>query len=193
MTARILTVTETEYHSDPCATPSLSHSVAHTLVTQSPRHAWLEHPRLGGNKERASTKAMDEGSILHRLLLDAGSDFDVLAVDDFRGKDARAERDDSLARGRIPIKVRDFERLHEAALRLKQNARGQGFPLGLPGSRSELAIEFTEKAGDVDVLWGRTASSAARSRDSPTSARTARSWPTSHLRCRARPGGRATA
>lgn len=152
MSARILDVTEAVYHADPCSSPSLSHSIAHTLVTHSPRHAWLEHPRLGGNKDRASTKAMDEGSILHRLLLDAGSDFDVLAVDDFKTKDARAERDDSIARGRIPIKVKDFEQLHEAAIRVKQNAANQGFPLGLVASRSELAIEFTERVEVDDVL-----------------------------------------
>lgn len=152
MSARILDVTSEQYHDDPCATPSLSHSIAHILLTHSPRHAWLSHARLGG-QARIATRAMDEGAILHKLLLDEGSEFDVLAVDDFKTKDARAERDDSIARGRIPIKVKDFERLHEAAIRLKQNAANQGFPLGLPGARSELAIEFTATAKkDNDVL-----------------------------------------
>jgi hypothetical protein len=151
MSARILEVTEAQYHADPCERPSLSHSIAHTLVTRSPRHAWLEHPRLGG-QQRVATKAMDEGSVLHRLLLDAGADFDVLAFDDWRTKDARAERDDSVARGRIPLLVKDFERLHEAAKCLKQNAANQGFPLGLPGARSELSIEFTEQVEQDHVL-----------------------------------------
>lgn len=151
MPARILDVTESEYHADPCASPSLSHSIAHTLLSASPRHAWLEHPRLGGQR-RESTRAMDEGAILHKLLLGEGAAFDVLAVDDFKTKDARAERDDSIARGRIPIKVKDFERLHDAALRIQKNAASQGFPIGQPGSRSELSVEFTERVGPDDVL-----------------------------------------
>lgn len=88
MTARILNVSEAAYHADPCPSPSLSQSIAHTLITQSPRHARLEHPRLGG-QQRASTKAMDEGAILHKLLLGAGADFEMVVADDWRTKAAK--------------------------------------------------------------------------------------------------------
>jgi hypothetical protein len=84
-----------DYHADPCVSPSLSQSIAHTLVTLSPRHAWLEHPRLGGQKRKA-TKAMDEGSILHRLLLGEGVDVGVIHEDDYKTKAARELRDQIL-------------------------------------------------------------------------------------------------
>ena len=41
-----LGVIEAEYHADPAPEPSLSRSLAHTLLTRSPRHAWQAHPRL---------------------------------------------------------------------------------------------------------------------------------------------------
>ncbi len=86
MAANILNVTEAAYHADPCDRPSLSHSIAHTLVSESPRHAWIEHPRLGGNRERVSTRAMDDGAILHRLLLGEGAGFEMVMADDWRTK-----------------------------------------------------------------------------------------------------------
>lgn len=140
MAARILDVSEAAYHADPCASPSLSQSIAHTLITQSPRHAWLEHPRLGG-KERTSTKAMDEGAILHKLLLGAGAEFEMVVADDWRTKAAKEARDVIVAGGKIPILGHNFEKLMKAAERIYKNAADQGFPFG---GRSELAIEFTD-------------------------------------------------
>jgi hypothetical protein len=151
MTARILNVTEDAYHADPCVSPSLSHSIAHTLISESPRHAWLEHPRLGGTK-RKSTRVMDEGAILHRLLLDEGAEFDVISADSFRTKDAKAEREESIKAGRIPLLIKDFELLLNASNAIRRNAANQGFPIGLPGAQSEMSIEFTEKVGEEDVL-----------------------------------------
>src|SRR5688572_24266058 len=66
--ARLLDITPADYHLDPCVTPSLSSSIAHTLVTKSPLHAWTEHPRFGALRSESS-KAQDEGSIIHKLLL----------------------------------------------------------------------------------------------------------------------------
>lgn len=141
MAARILDVTEAQYHADPCASPSLTQSVAHTLITESPRHAWLQHPRLGGNAERVSTKAMDEGAILHKLLLGAGAQFEMVIADDWRTKLAKEAREIIIADGKIPILAHNFEKLKKAAERIYKNASDQGFPFG---GRSELAIEFTD-------------------------------------------------
>jgi len=141
MSATILEVTEAAYHADPCSRPSLSQSIAHTLITQSPRHAWLEHPRLGGNADRASTRVMDEGAILHKLLLGAGADFEMVIADDWRTKAAKEARDIIIADGKIPILAHNFEKLKKAAERIYKNAADQGFPFG---GRSELAIEFTD-------------------------------------------------
>ncbi|HJS88692.1 MAG TPA: hypothetical protein VJ738_01865 [Steroidobacteraceae bacterium] len=143
MSARVLEgITPEEYLADPCASPSLSQSVAHTLVTCSPRHAWLDHPRLGG-RERRSTAAMDEGSILHRLILGRGADFEVLSgFDNFRTKAAQELRDAARAAGKIPLLVPEFERLTRIATRVQSRCRDFGFEFS---GRSEVPVEFTEQ------------------------------------------------
>lgn len=145
MLARMLNVTEAAYHADPCVRPSLSQSIAHILVTESPRHAWLAHPKLGG-VERARTRPMDEGAILHKLLLGAGAQFEMVIADDWRTKAAKEARDVIVAGGKIAILAHNFEKLKTAAERIFQNAKNQGFPFG---GHSEVAIEFTDYADQI--------------------------------------------
>jgi hypothetical protein len=151
VTARILNVSDQAYHSDPCESPSLSHSIAHILLTENARHAWLAHPRLGG-VQRASTSAMEDGSILHRLLLGAGREFELVMENDWRTKAAKEARAAVIESGKIPVLAHKFEALFEAAKRIAQNAADQGYPLGIPGSESEVAIEFTEIVDGKEVL-----------------------------------------
>ena len=62
------TMKEQEYHADPVIEPSLSSTTAKTLVERSPRHAWMNHPRLGGARRGASNR-MDLGSVVHDIVL----------------------------------------------------------------------------------------------------------------------------
>lgn len=149
MTARLLKVSPSEYLADSASEcPTLSSSIAHTLVTRSARHAWLEHPRLGGKKGK-STAAMDEGSILHRLILGKGAEFELVNAPDYRSGWAREIRDEIRAQGRIPILTQDFERLGFIADRVRKRCDEEGF--GLDGE-SELPIEFHEKGENGPVL-----------------------------------------
>ena len=96
-------LTDLEYHSDPCPTPSLSSSVAKVLLERSPKHARLEHPRLGGRPPRHSAK-MSLGSAVHSAVLT--KDWDkIVVIDaaDFRTNKAKAERDNANAEGKFPI------------------------------------------------------------------------------------------
>src|SRR5262245_35492153 len=102
MTARILNVDDTAYYNDPCERPSLTQSIAKTLITKSPLHAWTEHPRLGGVR-REPTREMDDGKILDALLLSGGDGLEIIEAPDFRTKDARARRDAAKAAGKTPI------------------------------------------------------------------------------------------
>jgi PDDEXK-like domain of unknown function (DUF3799) len=141
--ARLLDVTPEQYHADPCAGgPSLSHSVATTLLNRSPKHAWLEHPRLGGTR-RPPTSAMDEGALLHRLLLGKGADFQLLNAPDYKTKWARELRDEVRAEGKIPILTHDYHDLMEVTRRVSARCAELGFALD---GRSEVAIEFTEES-----------------------------------------------
>lgn len=146
MPATILNVTEAAYHADPCVSPSLSSSIAHTLVTQSPRHAWLEHPRLGGNKDRVATRTMDEGAILHKLLLGKGAQFEMVVADDWRTNDAKAARSAIHAAGKIAILAKHFEKLKTAAEHIFRHAKDHGFPLI---GQAEVAVEFVDYADQI--------------------------------------------
>jgi hypothetical protein len=151
MSARILDCTQAEYFADPCAAPSLSQSIATTLVTQSPLHAWSQHPRLGA-KPRESTDATTDGKVLHSLLLGKGVDVQVIHADSYRKKAVRAERDEAIAAGRTPMLEHEYEAMRAAVDRMRSSLLGflKGFGIFLSG-QSEVAIEWMEPgdAGDV--------------------------------------------
>ena len=59
-----------DYVRDPAPAPSLSASIAHLLLTRSPRHAWLAHPRLNPQWAPEEDERFDFGTIAHELLLE---------------------------------------------------------------------------------------------------------------------------
>jgi len=96
------------YHGDPCEEPSLSSSIAKILLTQSPLHAWLAHPRLNPKYRAREDSRFDLGSAAHALLLEGEDRMTVLDFDDYRKKDAQQQRDDARAAGRFPILRHQF-------------------------------------------------------------------------------------
>lgn len=105
-----------QYHADPCPAPSLSKSVAHVLIEQTPAHAWLEHPRLNPNFERRDAAGkMDIGTVAHDCLLEGGTG-KILVIDpaDYPNKNGsiptgwtnkviREARDNARKSGLVPI------------------------------------------------------------------------------------------
>lgn len=105
---------EADYHAQTGSdVPLFSYSTAKTLLHKSPRHAYLQHPLLGGEK-RAPTKAMDKGSIIHGLILGKGPEVVVIIADSFRTNAAKAERDAAYAEDKIPILEKDMDIINEA-------------------------------------------------------------------------------
>lgn len=93
-----------DYHADPCIVPSLSKSIAHTLLTKSPLHAWYDHPRLNPHYKGEDSSRFDLGTAAHYLLL-CGSDARIAVVDadNWMTKAAKAQRDEARANGLVPI------------------------------------------------------------------------------------------
>ena len=105
-----------DYFADPCPKPSLSNSGIGVLLHQSPLHFAAQHPRLNGGVDTCkATTAMHRGSVVHRLALGAGKDYVVLDFDDFRTKDAKAQRDEAEANGLVPILSHKFAEAEEQA------------------------------------------------------------------------------
>jgi hypothetical protein len=103
VTGELLTISASEYHADPCDTPSLSSSVAKILVAKSPRHAWTAHPKLNPDFARKEDDRFRKGNAVHALFLEGRNAVGVVAVDSWRSNDAKAMRDEILAEGRIPM------------------------------------------------------------------------------------------
>lgn len=98
------------YHGDPCPEPSLSSSVLNVLIEESPSHAAHRHPRL--NERRvpdAPGRDMQVGSVLHKLALGVGADIVVINAENYRTKDAQAQRDTALGNGKLPILAHEFK------------------------------------------------------------------------------------
>jgi PDDEXK-like domain of unknown function (DUF3799) len=144
MTARVLDYSPGEYHRDPLETPSLSQSIAHTLISKTPLHAWSEHPRLG-NQRREPTKAMNAGQIIHRHLLGKGGEFEVIQADNYRTKLAQEQRDEALASHRIPVLQREHEEYVGMLETIQANVQACGIHLT---GESEVQIAW-EEAGSL--------------------------------------------
>ena len=147
MTARILKVSPDEYH----ALPHFSSSVAKELIARSPLHA----KSAVGKKP---TKAMDRGSIIHRLVLGKGAEYVIVNYGDWRSKAAQTERDNARAQGLVPVLGCDFEDYAMASERIRVQLADRGIVLD---GESELAIEWIEETphgpvtckGMLDHCW----------------------------------------
>lgn len=159
-TARILDCSEEEYFADPCEVPSLSQSIAGKILSRSPLHGWSAHPRLGGaptqdvdeeDDEEAEkpTDALDQGKLLHKLMLGKGVEVVIVHADSFRTKVAKAVRDEARALGKLPIIVSKYEALVRSAEILRARCANAGYPLT---GESEVAIEWTEQGNNGPVV-----------------------------------------
>lgn len=138
------------YHSDPCEHPSLSASIAHVLASQSPAHAWLAHPRLGGKRsDDETTKEMDHGSLLHALLLGRGRDVVLVDADDWRTKAAKEARDSAREQGAIPVLKHRLVAANDAAVVIRARLKEEwGINLAANGSSSEVVAIWEEESDD---------------------------------------------
>ena len=102
-----------EYHADPCPTPSLSNSLLKILLGKSPAHAKLAHPRLTPTHKEDTSRAFDLGTAAHAMLLEGIDRTLVVEFDDWRTKDAKAQRDDARAMGLTPLLRHQFDATQE--------------------------------------------------------------------------------
>lgn len=152
MNARILPVDAAEYHADPCATPSLSASVAAVLVKQSPLHAWLKHPRLGGaGAVRETTAEQARGTLIHALVLGKGEQqVEIIHAENYRTKAAQESRDAANFAGLTPILAREFDaaKLVADSILLQLGALG----IKIEPAYAEQVLEWTEETPEGPCL-----------------------------------------
>ncbi|CAL8981834.1 hypothetical protein RHODOP_04774 [Rhodoplanes sp. P11] len=142
-----------DYHADPCPEPSLTQSIAKLLLERSPLHAWHVHPRLNPAFAPEEPTRFDVAHVAHTLLLGRGKDVAVIDAADWRTKAAKEERDDALARGRLPILAEQYERARLLVDRARDqlSAAGLGEAFSPDAGDGEMVIAWQ----DGDGLWRR--------------------------------------
>lgn len=124
--------------------PALSQSMAHELVSRSPKHAWAKHPRLGGHVS-IPTDEMELGNVLDELVLGGSRRIESIPFDDYRKNDAKAARDAARAAGKIPVKAIKLIELEAVAERAKQSFRLAGVELN---GQSQVCILWESQASN---------------------------------------------
>lgn len=144
-----------EYHRDPCDEPSLSSSIAHTLVSKSPAHARLRHPRFGAERGER-TDATTDGSLFHALVLGVGmEEIAIIDADNFRTKVAQAARDEAEAAGKTPVLARKRDAMQWVADNARARLRdrhGIDVDASGKGASAEQAIAWGEGAVQCRAL-----------------------------------------
>lgn len=116
-----------EYLADPCPEPSLNHSLAVPLLTQSPWHAFHAHPKL--NPEgiaRPNADHFDLGTVVHELVLEGDDRIWEVHAKDWKTKAAKTEREEARAAGKIPLLTAQMERARAMAAAVARQV--EGFP-----------------------------------------------------------------
>lgn len=143
-------ISHERYHSDCCERPSLSSSIASILTGQSPAHAYLAHPRLGG-EAFVPTSEMDHGSLCHELVLQSGREIAIGDFPDWRTNASKEFREEARARGAIPELRRKYDAGAETALNVTERLRLE-YGIELDG-HSECVVVWAETADDgTEVL-----------------------------------------
>ncbi len=122
-------VSAAKYHGDPLPSASVNASTLHDLDAQSPRHAWVNHPRLNPAWSAGkSTSEQDFGSAAHSALMGAGKvevvDAQNWQTDIAKSLRARARKNDA-----TPILKRDWLRIQQMVTVLRQDLRSVDSPI----------------------------------------------------------------
>lgn len=128
------------YHADPAPEPSLSSSLAKVLLDQSPRHAWLQHPRLNADMPAESdpTRAKEIGTAVHKLVLGRGGEIWEIDAYDYRSAEARQRRHAAYFEDCCPILKPDHEQAQAIAQTVCQQLAQIHDCHGFNGAASEV-------------------------------------------------------
>ena len=135
----LYSMTSEQYHADPCAKASASHSLLKLVINRTPYHAMKHHPKMGAMPMTPS-RAMTVGSTAHTLVLGKGTMLEVIDFPDYRKKEAQQFRDAALASRRVPVLAADFELAQEMV------------PAGRAAIEDQLGAKLSECLIEVVVI-----------------------------------------
>lgn len=144
-------ISEADYRADPCPSPSLTQSLCKTLIERSPRHAWVECPRLNPNYETDDDTKFDMGNVAHRLILGRGKEIEVVQFADWRKKEAQAAREAAADQGKIAVLQHQFEQATDMVAEAWSQLRKHQDHDAFSGGAGEVMIAWQE-----DGIWLRS-------------------------------------
>ena len=136
-------ISEARYHADTlCGSPTLSSTLARTILSRSPLHAWTAHPRLNPAWEPTEKKTFDIGRAAHRAVLGRGGDYvaypaEILAANGAAStKEAKAWAEEQRAAGLTPLKADEVDQIGDMADAVRRQIEAMG--IRLDPARSEM-------------------------------------------------------
>ncbi len=142
-------ISATQYHSDPHPDgPSLSSSIAKLLVSATPAHAFLAHPRLTprtASEPEDETPSQARGTLTHALVLGKGADIVEVDAKDWRTDAAKAKRDNARTDGKIPVLKSKLSEAQATATAIRSRLADLGYHLA---GYSEVVVLFTLHSAD---------------------------------------------
>jgi len=170
--------TAAQYHADEGATrASISSSLIHTLLTESPRHAWANHPRLNPDYERTEDEKFDVGNVAHALILEGVDKAVRLDFPDWRTKDARGARDACRASGNIPLLAEQYERVRAMVGEFdRQCEEHSAQPRLLRDGSPEITLRFTDSGIECRARLDYLHADLSTIDDVKTTSRSASPW-----------------
>ena len=114
-------ITPTQYFSEPCPEAALTNSGVQMLapIGAAPAKFAHNHPAINSDHvDKKSTAAQYMGSLVHRLALGKGVDYEISPYAEYRTNEAKAWKADIEARGLIPVKQGDFDDAQKMANRI---------------------------------------------------------------------------
>lgn len=141
-------VSNERYQADPCQSPSASAGALRTLLQRSPEHAWVGSRRLNPHYvSRPTTDAMNEGTMLHAMVLETEPPYMLMNFPDYRTAAAKLARDQALSAGLIPIKLDRFEELMDVAASLRARLRH------LPEVWAAIQDALDSRSTEATLVW----------------------------------------
>lgn len=147
--AGVYDIPDGQYHADQlCAVPSLSSSLCKVLIDETPRHAWMAHPRLNPSFEPENRETYDAGRAAHAAILDQLDLIAAIDATDYRTNAAKAARDAAREAGRIPVLAHKLAEIHRMARAVRsQILVHEEFPYAFSNGRAEQTLVWFEGDG----------------------------------------------
>lgn len=138
--AGVYDIPEDVYHRDPVPEGSLSQSGAKKLL-QEGGPALFAYER---ENPPEPSEAMELGTAAHKLVLGVGKELHEVKFDNYNKNDAKKDRDDARAAGKLPLLSKDMRTVEAMAAELRKHKRASQL-LSQPGQKEASAFWYDEQ------------------------------------------------